>query len=92
MEHLMGARNPYKGTETQFEGVKRINELLDEAQSLVYEAEAIADELGLSFTVNFGTYGMGGSYTGAAAVEDWQRSDNDDAEDVGLWNASSQSC
>lgn len=88
----MGARNPYKGTEDQFEGVKRINELLDQAQSLVYEAESIADDLGLSFTVNFGTYGMGGSYTGAAAVEDWQRSETDVEEGEGVWNSSSQSC
>lgn len=86
----MGARNPYRGTEEQFEGVKRINELLDQAQSLVLEAEGIADNLGLSFTINFGTYGMGGSYTGAAAVEDWQRSDAEEGE--GVWNASSQSC
>ncbi|QNO00316.1 hypothetical protein QGX21_gp086 [Pseudomonas phage phiPsa315] len=68
--------------------VKAINELLESAQSLVWEAESIADEHGLSFSMNMGGYGMGGYYEPIQEgdVDEWG-----DPRESG-WNASSQSC
>jgi hypothetical protein len=71
---------------------RQISDLINQAQKLVYEAESIADEHGLSFTVDFGTYGMGGSYTGAAAIDEEDREYYGIEEGEGRWNASSQSC
>lgn len=70
---------------TQQEAAKAISDLIKQAQDLVYQAEAIADENGVSFSMNLGSYGMGGYY------------DPDDQEDQygndnGGWHASSQSC
>lgn len=68
--------------------VKAINDLLESAQSLVWEAESIADEHDLSFSMNLGAYGMGGSYSPVQEgdVDEWG-----DPVESG-WNASSQSC
>lgn len=88
----MGVYVGRDASDAKREAAVKIEELLEQAQSLVYEAESIADEVGLEFSVNFGGYGMGGSYTGAAAVDEWQRSEYDVDEGQGLWNASSQSC
>lgn len=74
------------------EATKKIADLIAEAQSLIWEAENIADEAGVSFSVNFGGYGMGGRYTGAAAVDEYDRSEYDLGEDDGFWRGSSQSC
>lgn len=76
-----------KENPTLQEAVKEINRLLEEAQKLVYEAESIADEHELSFSMNLGGYGMGGSYDGSpeGKVDEW--GDESDG-----WNASSQSC
>lgn len=73
------------------EAAAKIEELLDQAQQLVYEAESLADKHGLEFSICIGGYGMGGSYTGAAAVDDWQRSEYDVEDGEGFWSASSQS-
>ena len=59
------------------------------ALALVKEAEALADEHGLEFSVNI-AYGMGGWYTGKGSREDWDSSESTEG-DFG-WSASSQSC
>jgi len=69
------------------EALNEIAALLEQAQKLVYEAESIADEHGLEFDVNFGGYGMGGTYYSEKYVEE-QGSRYTEAG----WNASSQSC
>lgn len=61
---------------TAKEASAQISNLIAEAQTLVYEAEALADEHNVSFRMNLGDYGMGGYYDG----------------EEGGWNASSQSC
>lgn len=70
------------------EAAKAINALLEQAQSLIWEAESIADTHELSFSMNMGSYGMGGSYTPVQEgdVDEWG-----DPVESG-WNASSQSC
>jgi hypothetical protein len=70
------------------EAAKEINDALESAQSLIWEAERIADEHGLSFSMNLGTYGMGGSYT---PLEDGEEDEYGDLKESG-WSASSQSC
>lgn len=69
------------------EAAKKISELISKAQSLVYEAEALADEHGLEFSMDIGGYGMGGTYYSAKYLEEsgsrWREEG---------WNASSQSC
>jgi hypothetical protein len=70
------------------EQTKQIELLLSEAQQLIYKAEAIADEHGLSFSMNMGGYGMGGYYEGGSEGEE---DEYGDAYESG-WRASSQSC
>lgn len=67
------------------EAVKEINRLLDEAQSLIWLAESIADDLGLEFSMNLGGYGMGGRYDPNDKEDEW-------GNDNGGWHASSQNC
>lgn len=61
---------------TAKEAAAHISNLIAEAQTLVNEAESLADEHNISFRMNLGDYGMGGYYDG----------------EEGGWNASSQSC
>lgn len=72
---------------TAKEAANQIAKLISEAQSLVYEAEALADEHGLQFDMDIGGYGMGGTYYSAKYLEEtgyrWREEG---------WNASSQSC
>lgn len=68
--------------------VKAINDLLESAQALVWEAESIADEHDLSFSMNLGAYGMGGYYE---PVKEGDTDEWGDPVESG-WNASSQSC
>ncbi|QXV71802.1 hypothetical protein psageK4_148 [Pseudomonas phage psageK4] len=84
----MGAYVSKTASQEKQEAAKAINELLESAQSLVWEAESIADTHDLSFSVNFGAYGMGGSYSPVKEgdVDEWG-----DPVESG-WNASSQSC
>lgn len=70
------------------EAAKEINDALESAQALVWEAERVADEHGLSFSMNLGAYGMGGSYS---PVEEGAKDEWGDPVESG-WNASSQSC
>lgn len=60
------------------------------AMALIKEAEALADEHGLDFSINV-AYGMGGWYTGKRNQEDWDSSAIEAEENYG-WSASSQSC
>ena len=73
--------------EEQREKLNQIANLLAEAQNLVHEAEAIADEYGLEFEMDLGGYGMGGTYYSEGYVEKhgsrWCEPG---------WNASSHSC
>jgi hypothetical protein len=64
---------------------KDIEKLLGQAQALVHEAEAIADEHGLTFSLDIGGYGMGGYYDPNDREDQW-------GNDNGGWHASSQSC
>lgn len=73
--------------EQKREALERIAKLIEQAEKLVFEAESIADEHGLGFGVNFGGYGMGGTYYSEKYVEE-QGSRHMDSG----WNASSQSC
>lgn len=74
-------------TDAKLEAAKKIEELTSQAQQLVWEAESIADEHGLEFTLDIGGYGMGGTYYSEAYVEReglrWSEPG---------WNASSHSC
>ena len=67
--------------------LNEIARLTCEAQSLVYEAESLADEYGLEFDLDIGGYGMGGTYYSEKYVKEqglrWSEPG---------WNASSQSC
>lgn len=73
--------------EQKREALERIDKLIEQAEKLVFEAESIADEHGLEFDVNFGGYGMGGTYYSEKYHEEqglrWSEPG---------WNASSQSC
>lgn len=64
---------------------KQIEVLLSAAQDLIYEAEALADEHEVTFSVNFGGYGMGGYYDPTDREDQW-------GNDNQGWHASSQSC
>lgn len=69
---------------------KLIAEKLAAVNTLITEAEKIADEADVSFHLNGPAYGMGGSYTGRP--EGWSQSTADcEGTDAG-WSASSQSC
>lgn len=70
---------------TRQEATKAISELIDQAQALVYEAQEIADLHDVRFSVNFGSYGMGGTYDPTDKEDQW-------GNDNGGWHASSQSC
>lgn len=67
------------------EALERIAKLIAEAESLVQEAVAIADEAEVGFEINFGGYGMGGYYDPIDQTDQW-------GNDNGGWHASSQSC
>lgn len=84
----MGAYVSKSHSNEKQEAAKAINTLLEQAQSLIWEAEGIADTHDLSFTMNMGSYGMGGSYS---PVEDGAVDEYGDLIESG-WNASSQSC
>lgn len=67
---------------------KQIDALLTQAQKLVWEAESLADEHDLSFSMNLGGYGMGGSYS---PIQEGDTDEWGDPVESG-WNASSQNC
>ncbi|UAV90010.1 hypothetical protein REC_161 [Pseudomonas phage REC] len=71
----------------KYEKAKEIEALLDQAQKLVWEAESIADEHGLEFTMDLGGYGMGGTYYSEKYHEEQGMRWSEPG-----WNASSQSC
>ena len=73
--------------ELKREKENEIAKLVSQAESLVLEAECIADEHGLEFDVNVGGYGMGGTYYS----ENYVKEHGSYYMEVG-WNASSQSC
>lgn len=58
-------------TEQLKEANQRISDKLEQAQKLVSEAEEIADEFNIGFSMDLGGYGMGGWYE---ANEGWQAS------------------
>lgn len=84
----MGAYVSKTAPESKQEAAKQINKLLEDAQGLIWLAEGLADEHDLSFSMNMGSYGMGGSYSPVKEgdVDSWG-----DPVESG-WNASSQSC
>ena len=67
--------------------MQQIRALVDEAEGLISEAEALAEEHGLEFTMNLGGYGMGGTYYSEAYIEREGLRYSEPG-----WNASSQSC
>lgn len=64
---------------------KQIEELLSQAQALIWEAESLADDNEVPFSMNMGGYGMGGYYDPTDREDEW-------GNDNGGWHASSQSC
>jgi hypothetical protein len=72
--------------------IKQINELVTQAQCLISEAEALADEHNVGFSMNLGGYGMGGYYVAPDEVDEEDRDYHDIPEGQGFWRASSQSC
>lgn len=78
------------------EASKLIAEKIRIAENAIKEAETIADEAGVGFSLDLGGYGMGGWYEPQPskpddwdASDDWEPSGSDG--DYG-WQASSQSC
>lgn len=69
------------------EAANYIATLTTEAESLVTEAETVADIHGLEFCIDIGGYGMGGTYYS----EDYIETQGLRYSEPG-WNASSQSC
>ncbi len=71
-------------TDLAKQNTQKISRLVSEAYELIRQAEALADEAGLSFNFDV-SYGMGGTYVseGAAEQEGWKDSG---------WHASSHSC
>lgn len=76
---------------TEQEASKKIAELLSQAQSLVSEAESIADASGVGFRIDMGGYGMGGYYEPTPEGADPNEEDEYYDRKYG-WQASSQSC
>lgn len=74
-------------TDIKKEATNEIYKLIEAAQKLVYEAESIADEHGLEFTMDLGGYGMGGTYYSEKYHEEQGMRWSEPG-----WNASSQSC
>lgn len=80
---------------TKEQATSKIAELLKQAQELVNEAETVADQTGVLFNINFGGYGMGGSYFPNPDGQEWANSDYDywyPSDTDNGWYASSQSC
>lgn len=67
------------------EATQQIAKLLSQAEELVREAQAIADDTGVTFDLDIGGYGMGGYYDPNDREDQW-------GNDNGGWHASSQSC
>jgi hypothetical protein len=67
--------------------LEKIAGLVNDAQALIWEAENLADEHGLEFDLDIGSYGMGGTYYSEKYVED-----HGSRYTTAGWNASSQSC
>lgn len=74
-------------TDIKREKTAEIEALIEQAQKFVYEAESIADEYGLEFTMDLGGYGMGGTYYSEKYHEEQGMRWSEPG-----WNASSQSC
>ncbi len=76
------------------EASKQIAEKLDQAQKLLHEAEALADEAGVEFSWK-PFYGGGGTYFGKDSRDDWQDSNGEwetsDYYETG-WQSSSHNC
>jgi hypothetical protein len=80
---------------TKQQASAKIAEILKQAKELVLEAQIVADQTGISFDINMGGYGMGGTYYPNPAEQDWSTSDDYDwypSDTDGGWMASSQSC
>lgn len=69
------------------EAANYIATLTTEAESLVSEAETVADIHDLEFCIDIGGYGMGGTYYSEGFVEKEGLRYSEPG-----WNASSQSC
>ncbi len=75
---------------TQKEANELMYKLISQAGTLVSNAQCVADQFGLTFNLDIGGYGMGGTYIGEGTdefpMEGWR------ASSAGEWQASSQSC
>lgn len=67
------------------EASAKIASKLRQVDELIAECVAIADETGVTFDVNVGGYGMGGTYDPHDQTDQW-------GNDNYGWHASSQSC
>ena len=70
---------------------QRIDELLEQAQQALWEAETIADKHNLTFSFEI-TYGAGATYYPPSEVDEWMRDDLGLEEGQGAWLSSSQQC
>jgi len=68
---------------------EEIEKKLDEARKLIEEAEAIADEAGVTFSFDL-AYGMGGTYYPDKVAEERGYVEEEDLDNG--WRASSRSC
>ncbi len=79
---------------TKSEVAKLIAEKVTQSRAILREAEALADEHGLDFSIDPPAYGMGGWYVPKTEVE--ENGYNSDfcelTETGGYWRASSTSC
>ena len=74
------------------EVLEQISVLVQQAQDLVYQAEALADEHNVGFSMNLGGYGMGGYYVPVGEVDDYDKDEYGLEDGQSFWRASSQSC
>lgn len=80
---------------TKQEASAKIAEILKQVKELVNEAQKVSDQTGVSFNLNVGGYGMGGTYYPNPEDAEWSNSDYDDwypSDTYDGWYASSQSC
>lgn len=78
-------------TQEQQDGLALIALKLASAEKLVDECKEIADELDMSFGIEFGGYGTGASYIPESKRHEYDEDPDSEVQTSG-WYASSQSC
>lgn len=78
--------------EKKEKAMKAISEKIKQAEAIIFEAEAIANENGVSFDWEGFAYGMGGYFVPKSSDEDWSGSYDEESNENGVWLSSSRSC